>query len=149
MKNCEGNSACGEGEFLKESGESNRQNEVERILPTILEDGDTESVFAKNLQGGFDSQEDSGISGNLGIRGNQSNLSGQLDTDERLSVNAELGGGDDVIMDDLVDVVPGDLIEIGDESGKAGQVQMVKCKCKSGRIQEEAKILMALSPMGD
>ena len=40
-------------------------------------------------------------------------------------------------MGDLVEVVPGDLRETGDESAKEGQSQMVKCKGKSDRIKEE------------
>ena len=51
-------------------------------------------------------------------------------------------------MDDLVDVVHGDLLEIGDKSGNVGQAQMVKCKGKSERIQEEKKILTALPVTG-
>ena len=40
-------------------------------------------------------------------------------------------------MGDLVDVVSGDLLEIGDDSEKEGHVQMAKCKGKSERIQAE------------
>ena len=51
-------------------------------------------------------------------------------------------------MDDWVNVVPFDLLEIGDESGKECQAQMEKCKGKSERIQEEKKILTAMDVMG-
>ena len=61
---------------------------------------------------------------------------------------AELGGGDDVIMGDLVDAVSNDLLEIGGEPGKEGQVRMVKFRGVSGGNQAERKILMAFSPMG-
>ena len=40
--------------------------------------------------------------------------------------------------------IPGDFLDIGDASGEEGHVQMVKCKGKSGRIQEEKGILTAL-----
>ena len=46
-----------------------------------------------------------------------------MGTDERFSGNAETGGAYDVIAEDLVDVVPCDLIEIGDESEKEGHSQ--------------------------
>ena len=42
-------------------------------------------------------------------------------------------------MGALVGVVSGDLLEIGDESEKEGQVQMAKCKGESEIIQEEEK----------
>ena len=112
----------GEGEFRKANGESNRQ-EVKRILPTNKEEGDSERVSEKSLTCGFDSDGGSAISENSGIRGEQGNLSGQQDTSERFPRNDELGCGNDIIMDDLVDVVSGDLLEIGDESEK-------KANCK-------------------
>ena len=55
---------------------------------------------------------------NLGIRGDQSNLSGRKDTDERFPVDAEIGGINDIITCDLVAAVSGDLREICDESEK-------------------------------
>ena len=81
-----------EGKFRKASEEANRQ-EVEMISTTILEMGDAESVSEKNLACDFTSKEESAISENFEMRGGRSNHSGQLDTDERSSVNAELGGG--------------------------------------------------------
>ena len=46
----------------------------------------------------------------------------------------------DGILGYLVGVVPVDLLEIGDESGKEGLAQMVKCKGKSERGQEGRKL---------
>ena len=45
-----------EDKFRKASEEDHRQEEVERTPPLIIEDGETECVFAKSLPGGFDSQ---------------------------------------------------------------------------------------------
>ena len=65
-------------------------------------------------------------------------------------LNWERGGGpDDIFMGDLVEVVSGDLLGIGDESGEARQFQMVKCKGKSERIREEGGILTALDFTGE
>ena len=52
-------------------------------------------------------------------------------------------------MDDLVGVVSGDLLGIGDESGKECHVQMAKFKGGSERIQEAQEILTALAFMGE
>ena len=119
---------CGEDKFRKESEEANRQGEVGRILPTILEEGETESVYGKSLPRGFSSLGESAISENLGIRGER-----VIFQDIQLPRNGYRGmphweGGNDIIMGDLVEVVSGDLLDIGDESGKAGKAHMVKCK---------------------
>ena len=39
-------------------------------------------------------------------------------------------------MDDLINGVPGDMLEIGDESEKEGQAQMVK---RNGKVEELKK----------
>ena len=51
-------------------------------------------------------------------------------------------------MGDLVDVVSGDLLVIGDESEKEGQLKMVKFKGKSERVQEEGNISTASDAVG-
>ena len=71
--------------------------------------------------------------GKLGNPRGQSNLSGQRDTSERFSGNGELGGGNDIIIDDLVDVVSDDLLEIGGESEKK------KAKCTWRNVRGKRK----------
>ena len=110
-----------EGKFWKENAEANRQEELEIISPTIIEEADAESAPAKSLPCDFDQKGESAISGNSGIRGGQCNLSRHRDTGERFSGDSELGGGNDIIAGELVGVVSGDLLEIGNESGKEGQ----------------------------
>ena len=48
------------------------------------------------------------------------------DADEKVLGNAEVGGGNDVSMGDLVEVVADDLLGINEAHGKEEQVQMVK-----------------------
>ena len=51
-------------------------------------------------------------------------------------------------MSDLVGAVSGDLLEIGDASEKEGQVQALKCKGESERIQEEGWGVRGIGPRG-
>ena len=53
----------------KANEEAGRREEVERILPTIIEEVGAGSVTDNSLHGGFASQEESAISENSGIRG--------------------------------------------------------------------------------
>ena len=57
--------------------------------------------------------------------------------------------GNDVILGDLVEAVSDDLLEIIEEQGKEGQVQMVKFSNAKEGSQEEKKILTALDLMGE
>ena len=83
--------AWGEDKYWKSIEETDRR-EVERISPTTLEEGETESAPRGNLARRSASEEESAISENSGLHGGQSNLIGQLDTDERFSGNGKLGG---------------------------------------------------------
>ena len=110
------------------SEEARREEEVGRLLQTILEAGDAESVCERNLTAGVESRDESAISENLGINGIIVTFQDSwIQTDGRLGI-LNCGGAEDVNMDDSVEVVPGDLLEIGDEWGKEGHVHTVKCK---------------------
>ena len=83
-----------------------------------------------------------GISNSFGNYGDRSNLSEQRETDndEKALANVDMEGGD-LVIDDLVDVVSGDLLEIRGE-----QVQIAKLHDKEETVQEEQEVLMALAP---
>ena len=111
-----------EDKFWKADEEANRP-EVERIRPAILEEGDTESVSVKSLPGGFAAQGDRRfreICESVGAR--------VIFQDIRIPTNGfrrmlNLEGVNDIMMGDLVGVVSGDLLEIGNASEKK-----VSCK---------------------
>ena len=81
----------GEGKFWKANEEANRQ-EVARNSPTIVEEGEAESVSEKvhhaaSLRNGI------GDFGKCWGPCGRGNLSGNRDTGERFSGNSELGRG--------------------------------------------------------
>ena len=50
-----------------------------------------------------------------------------------------MGGINDVLMGDLVEAIADDLLEINEEQGKEGQVQMVKFSDEKERSQKRRK----------
>ena len=131
---------------MERNGEGNRE-EVERISPTIQEDGAESDFETQGAIGEFVSQWESAISDNFGKYGDQSNLSEQrgADNDARALGNAELGGRCDVLMGDLIEVVADDFLGINEEPEKERHVEMVKFSDENERSQEEKKILTALA----
>ena len=85
------------------------------------------------------------ISNSFGSGGDQITLAGKpgTNTEGKALANFPLGGGEDFIMDDLVDVVEDEQLGIREE-----QVQMVKFQGWKERSQEAKKILMWLALMG-
>ena len=77
---------------MERNGEGNRE-EVERISPTIQEDGAESDFETQGAIGEFVSQWESAISDNFGGLGDRINLPEQREDDGRVMGNAELGWG--------------------------------------------------------
>ena len=81
------------------------------------------------------------ISNDFGNGGDQSTLPEQHETnaEEKALWNVELGGGDDVIMGDIVDVVGAERLEL-----RKGEIQIAR----EQQMDEERRVLTAMGLMG-
>ena len=85
------------------------------------------------------------ISDSFGNYGDRVNLPGQrgTDTDGKVLENVDLGGGHDVFMGDLIEVLADDLLEFREE-----QAQIAKLHDEKERSREEKNVLTELAFMG-
>ena len=103
-----------------------KRKEVVGVISPATQDEDGEGGVSGEQECGFETQGESAISDNFGKYGDQGNLAEQRGTeaDEKVLGGAEMGGGNDVLMGDVVEVVADDLLGLNEEQGKEGQVQM-------------------------